>query len=212
MPKVDVVERLAQTVGFGSEVSTVKGNITEEEFSLELRAAVVIFCCTDTQWSRAILNQYAYQHLTPVIDMGNKIDGDDGLIKAANGRVYIIVPGSPCLWCYGVLDGKRVAEESLPPDERQSLMQEAYVTGTDTAAPSVIFLNTVIAGLAVGEFLNLVKGYMGRDFHPQFTYCALTGDVKPTLYEPDPACACTSGRYTAFGDLLKLPCHLPQVA
>lgn len=209
-PKVEVVGRLARFVGLGTEVCMVKGNITEEEFALELRGADVVFCCTDNHWSRAILNQYAYQYLTPVVDMGNKIDGTDGQITAANGRVYVIVPGGPCLWCYGVLDGKRVAEESLPPEERRSLAREGYVTGADTAAPSVIFLNTIIAGLAVGEFVNLVTGYMGREFHPQLTYHALTGDVKPTVYEPDPACACATGRHTAFGDLLKLPCRIQQ--
>jgi molybdopterin/thiamine biosynthesis adenylyltransferase len=210
-PKVDVVDRLGRSVGLGTEIRAIKGDITEEEFALELRRADVIFCCTDNQWSRAILNQYAYQYLTPVIDLGNKIDGTDGLISAANGRVYLIVPGSPCLWCYGVLDGMRVAEESLPAEERESLAREGYVTGADTAAPSVVFLNTVVAGLAVGEFVNLVTGYMGRDFHPQLTYYALTGEVKPTVYEADPLCACATGKHTAFGDLLKLPCRLPQL-
>lgn len=209
-PKVEVVGRTARLAGLGTEVQAVKGNITQEEFALELRGADVVFCCTDNHWSRAILNQYAYQYLTPVIDMGNKIDGADGQITAANGRVYAIVPGEPCLWCYGVLDGRRVAEESLPPEEHERLGREGYVTGADTAAPSVIFLNTVIAGLAVGEFVNLVTVYMGRDFHPQLTYCALTGEVKTSVYESDPACACATGRHTAYGDLLRLPCRIPQ--
>lgn len=210
-PKVEVVGRLAHSVGLGTEIHMVKGNITEDEFALDLREADVVFCCTDNHWSRAILNQYAYQYLTPVIDMGNKIDGGGGHVTAANGRIYVVAPGRPCLWCYGVLDGKRVAEESLPPEERQSLEREGYVTGADTAAPSVIFLNTVVAGLAIGEFVNLVTGYMGRDFHPQLTYYALTGEVKSTVYEYDPACACATGRHTALGDLLKLPCRLPLI-
>jgi molybdopterin-synthase adenylyltransferase len=211
-PKVEVVGRLAHSLGLGTEVRTVRGNITEEEVALELRAADVVFCCTDNHWSRAILNQYAYQYMTPVVDMGNKIDGANGQITTANGRVFVIVPGGACLWCYGVLDGKRVAEESLPPEERRSLAREGYVTGADTAAPSVIFLNTVIAGLAVGEFVNLVTGYMGRDFHPQLTYYALTGEVKPAVYESDPACACSTGRHAALGDLLRLPCYLADLA
>lgn len=207
--KVDVVKQFAQKVGFGTEVCAVNGNITDEVFALELRRADIVFCCTDNQWSRAILNQYAYQYLSPVIDMGNKIDSANGDISAANGRVYVIAPGRPCLWCYGILNGKRVAEESLPPEEHENLAREGYVTGADTAAPSVIFLNTVIAGLAVGEFINLVTGYMARDFHPQLTFHALTGEVKSMVYESDPVCACAIGRYKAFGDLLKLPCKIP---
>jgi hypothetical protein len=167
----------------------------------------VIFCCTDNQWSRAILNQYAYQYLTPVVDMGNKIDSEDGRITAANGRVYTILPDAACLWCCGVLDGKRVAEESLPKAERESLARQGYVTGTDTAAPSVIFLNAVVAGLAVAEFLNLVTGYMGREYHPQLTYYALTGEVKPTLYDSASDCDCATGRHRAKGDTRRLPCR-----
>lgn len=206
-PKVAVVERLAQSIGFDTEVCAIKGNITEERIALDLRQADIVFCCTDNQWSRAILNQYAYQYLTPVIDMGNKIASEDGSITAANGRVYVITPDKACLWCYGILDGRRIAEESLPPGERESLAQEGYVAGANTAAPSVIFLNTMVAGLAVGEFVNLITQYMGRPYHPQLTYYALTGEVKPTVYEPDPSCACATEKHNASGDLTRLPCR-----
>ncbi|MEW6058050.1 MAG: ThiF family adenylyltransferase [Bdellovibrionota bacterium] len=205
--KVEIVERLANSVGFGTEVSTIKGNIISEAIALELRQADVIFCCTDNQWSRAILNQFVYQYLTPVIDMGNRIDSRNGHITAANGRVYLILPKQACLWCYGVLDGKRIAEESLPREERGKLAQEGYVTGADISAPSVIFLNTVVAGLAVAEFVNLVTNYMGRSYHPQLTYHPVTGEVKSTVYEANPSCACTTGKHTAQGDKLRLPCR-----
>ena len=206
-PKVTVVERVAEAVGFCTDVRAIKGNIIDEEVALELRQADVIFCCTDNHWSRAILNQYAYQYLAPVVDLGNKIDSNNERITAANGRVYTITPDGVCLWCCGVLDGKRVAEESLPQAERENLTREGYVTGTDTAAPSVIFLNTVIAGLAVGEFVNLVTGYMGRKYHPQLTYYALTGEVKPTLYDAASACDCATGKHRALGDRVRLPCR-----
>jgi hypothetical protein len=204
--KVEVVERLADAIGYGTEVYAIKGNITNEAIALELRQADVIFCCTDNQWSRAILNQYAYQYLTPVIDMGNRIDSQDGRILGANGRAYLILPKLACLWCYGILDGKRITEETLPPKERAKLAHEGYVTGAEISAPSVIFLNTVVAGLGVAEFANLVTNYMGRSYTAQLTYHPLTGEVKPTLYEANPACACATGKHTALGDEERLPC------
>jgi molybdopterin/thiamine biosynthesis adenylyltransferase len=193
-------------LGLDSEVIVIDGNITHAATALELRQSDIVFCCTDNQWSRAILNQYSYQYLTPIIDMGNKIDSKNGEITAANGRVYVIAPNRPCLWCCGILDGKRVAEESLPHEQRRSLAREGYVTGLADAAPSVIFLNTVIAGLAVSEFINLVTGYMERNYHPQLTYYPLTGEVKSTVYESDSSCTCANRRHTAAGDSMLLPC------
>jgi hypothetical protein len=206
-PKVNVVERHARSVGFGTNLHAIRGNITEEITALELRRADVIFCCTDNHWSRAILNQYSYQYLTPVIDMGNKIDSKNGRITGANGRVYMIAPKRPCLWCYGILDGKRIAEETLPADQRESLAREGYVTNGNSAAPSVIFLNTVIAGLAVAEFVNFVTGYMGRGYHPQLTYYPLTGEVKSIVYGSGPSCDCNTNKHTALGDNFRLPCR-----
>jgi molybdopterin/thiamine biosynthesis adenylyltransferase len=204
--KVSVVERHATALGLDANVTTVVGNIADTTVALELRQADIVFCCTDNQWSRAILNQYAYQYLTPVIDMGNKIDSKNGEVTTANGRVYVIAPNRPCLWCCGILDGKRVAEESLPHEQRQSLAREGYVTDLETSAPSVIFLNTVIAGLAISEFVNLVTAYMGRSYYPQLTYYPLTGEVKSAIYESDPSCFCAIRKYTALGDSVSLPC------
>jgi len=205
-PKVEVVARHAKRVGLGTNICSIAGNITDEAIALELRNADIVFCCTDNQWSRAILNQYAYQYLTPVIDMGNKIAAERGIITAANGRVSVVAPGNPCLWCTGILDAKRIAEESLPSDKRESLAQEGYVSDLNAAAPSVIFLNTVVAGLAMGEFVNLVTGFMGRAYNPQLTYYPLTGEVKSTVYESHPTCTCATNKYTALGDCLRLPC------
>jgi hypothetical protein len=81
------------------------------------------------------------------------------------------------------------------------------VTGAAISAPSVIFLNTVVAGLAVAEFVNLVTNYMGRPYNAQLTYYPLTGEVKPTLYEADLSRDCATGKYTAGGDEQQLPCR-----
>jgi molybdopterin-synthase adenylyltransferase len=204
--KVSIVERHAAALGLDAQVTALVGNITDTTIALELRQADIVFCCTDNQWSRAILNQYVYQYLTPIIDMGNKIDSKNGEVTTANGRVYVIGPNRPCLWCYGILDSKRVADESLPPEQRRRLAREGYVTNLDTSAPSVIFLNTVIAGLAISEFVNLMTAYMGRSYHPQLTYYPLTGEVKSSIYDADPSCFCADRRFTAMGDGLGLPC------
>jgi hypothetical protein len=204
--KVSIVKRHATALGLDSEVTALVGNVTDTTIALELRQADIVFCCTDNQWSRAVLNQYSYQYLTPIIDMGNKIDSKNGDVTSANGRVYVISPNRPCLWCYGILDSKRVAEESLPLDQRLSLAREGYVTDLHTSAPSVIFLNTVIAGLAISEFVNLMTAYMGRSYHPQLTYYPLTGEVKSSVYDADPSCFCAGRRYTATGDGVRLPC------
>ncbi len=212
VPKVAVLERLAEEIGIGTEVVAIKGTILDREVALRLREADVLFACTDSHWSRAILNQYAYQYLTPIVDMGNRIDAEDGTIRAANGRVYTLLPGKPCLWCCDAVRSEKVAEDALPVEDRQKLAAEGYVRGLDERDPSVISLNTVVSGLAVTEFLDLVTGFMGRGgTSPQLVYQMLTNTVTRAAYSQDPLCDCATGRVRAVGDLSSLPCRAEHV-
>ena len=192
----------------GTEVEAIQGSIVQTAIALALREADVIFACTDTHWSRAILNQYADQYLTPVIDLGSRIDAQDGTIMAAHGRVYVVRPGQPCLWCFEAIRAAAVTEETLPAAERAKLAAEGYVRGLHVRDPSVISLNTVVAGLAITEFLNLMTGFMARaGQQPQLTYHMLNNTVTSGIYRQDPLCDCATGRIRALGDRATLPCR-----
>jgi molybdopterin/thiamine biosynthesis adenylyltransferase len=207
IPKVEVLRRLAEDIGVGTAIEAVQGSIVDAQVAAHLRDADVVFCCTDTHWSRCILNQFADQYLTPVIDMGNRIHAVNGRIQAADGRVYVVLPGGTCLWCCEAIRSDAVRTESLPDEERSRLEREGYVRGFEIGSPSVISLNAVVSGLAVTEFINLMTGFMGRETQPQLIYNMLGNSVKHGVYRPAGTCDCSTGRVRAKGDLDKLPCR-----
>jgi molybdopterin-synthase adenylyltransferase len=211
LSKVEIALREAKAVGLEAEIETIQGSVLDEEVALQLRRADVIFGCTDNHWSRAILNSLAYQYYLPLIDMGNRIDSDGLNIRAMSGRVSLVQPGAPCLFCSGIIDPKQISAESLSNAELESLAREGYVTGLAVANPSVISLNTTVAGLAVGEFLNLVTGFGGTGEvdkpRPQLHYDAAAGTVRPVQYEAAPTCLCGKSAYVGIGDGRMLPCR-----
>src|SRR6059036_1739900 len=91
--------------------------------------------------SRALLNQMSYQYLMPYIDMGNRIAARDGRVTAGSGRVVVMTPLAPCLWCYEDIRAKVITEEALRPEERERLGREGYIEGMEVENPAVVSLN-----------------------------------------------------------------------
>ena len=73
-PKVQIIERLAKEIGFGTEVTLFPKHITSLETAKTLRDCDVIFGFTDDEWGRSILSKLAIDYYIPVFDMGVKID------------------------------------------------------------------------------------------------------------------------------------------
>ncbi len=128
---------------------------------MRLRDRDIVFSCVDNDLARSILNRFAYQYLIPVVDVGIRLDGRKGDVVRAAGRVSVVGSGMICLRCSRNIDSERVRAESLPDEERRNLAREGYVMGIDEPAPSVVSLNTTVAGLAVTAGLNLFLNLTG---------------------------------------------------
>lgn len=214
-PKVEIAARLARSINPGIEFEDILGSVADEKFALELRRCDVVFCCTDNQWSRAILNQMAQQYLIPVIDMGVRVvtdeKGSHASVKDAGGRVYVIRPGKGCLLCIEAIRPHLIAQETLPAEEREKQISEGYIRGANIRNPAVISLNSVVAGLAVTEFLDIVTGFMDsqRSFG-SIEWEILKGEVWRASEHQRDHCVCsTTGDFFAMGDGIRLPCRLP---
>ena len=59
-----------------------------------------------------------------------------------------LVSGKTCLWCNGLINSARLAEEAASPEQRDA---QRYVD--DVPAPSVITLNAVASAHAVDQYL-----------------------------------------------------------
>lgn len=202
--KVERVVSNLKLIAPASRIRAVPQNVVLRRAAGELLDRDVIFLCTDDHWGRSVVNQIAYQYLIPTINLGMSIRSREGQITAASGVVDMLRGDVSCLWCRQVLRPERIAAESLPRKEREGLEHEGYLENLNEPAPSVISVNTVLAGLAVTLFLQLVTDFMGESGEIwRLNYQILESTVsrgRSTIADP---CVCRQVR--AFGDLRPLP-------
>jgi molybdopterin/thiamine biosynthesis adenylyltransferase len=200
--KTEIVARNLRLIAPDAKVEQLHESIVSQRNLLRLRDRTVVFSCTDTDISRASLNRYAYQYLTPVIDMGMRMVVRDGGTTDAGGRVSLIVPGDGCLWCSHHLNSERIRVDSLPPDEVRRLRGEGYIEGAQSGVPSVISVNTTLASLAVTMFLSLLTGLseVPRTATEQL-YDVKDGTVFKSTPVPNTKCpVCGEGGVLGLGD------------
>lgn len=196
--KTAVVRRQARRIGGPARLVARMGDVTEQGSGALLLEADVIIGTTDTQWSRAVLNQLAYQYYVPVLDTGVELQANG----AMGGRVTWLRPGLPCLWCRGILDPERVRVEQLPDSVRAAEVGAGYVTGMTVPQPAVVSINGVIASLAVTELLAWVTGFGSNDRASMLVYRLIDGTVRRVGGEPKAACAvCSVDGMLGRGDL-----------
>jgi hypothetical protein len=174
--KVEVVGQNVRKLG-ASKVKFLADSALRQDVLMNLRNRDVILGCVDNDRTRAILNRFAHQYLIPFIDLGIRLDGRGGTIKAAAGRVTVAGSGMTCLRCSHHLNPERIRAESLPLAERRRLEREGYVMGIDAPAPAVVSLNAVIAGLGTTATLNLFVGLTGALQPLDQLYDATSGTV-----------------------------------
>jgi molybdopterin/thiamine biosynthesis adenylyltransferase len=158
MPKVDIVARTADRVGFGTRINAIHGTINDELTARELRHCDVVFGCTDDNRGRLTLSRLAVWYLIPVIDMGVKLSSNVGTLTHIDGRVTVVDHATGCLQCRGRIDARALQSEVLQPHEREGRVAESYAVGLAERDPAVVAYTTAIAAIAVAEFLARVFG------------------------------------------------------
>ncbi len=202
--KVQVVAGHLRSIRPGARVLGIDENVLLPDTAARLLDRDVIFLCTDEHWGRSLVNQIAYQYMIPTINVGFRIDSDKERITGGTGVLHVVRPGRPCLWCYEYLNADVIRAESLPPDEYAKLAKEKYVVGLNSDAPSIISMTTMMASLAVNQFLQLMTDYQGElgDTH-SLRYDLLMGDLRRCKTRKKEKCVC--GKILACGDLRPLP-------
>jgi molybdopterin/thiamine biosynthesis adenylyltransferase len=156
-PKVQVYEDLIRAISPRTKVTTVHAPILSEDALLASKQGDLILGCVDNHGARLVLNQLAVQYVIPLLDAGTgaRLGGGQTLTHAG-GQVQAVLPGLGCLECRGFIDARQAALDLAPPHVRQREMEHGY--GTREPAPSVIFLNGVVASLQVAEAVKLLSG------------------------------------------------------
>ena len=177
--KVDVLKRFILSIGNGTSVNAVKGSLLTYDGIDAVRKADIVFSCTDTVSSRAVLNQIAHQYFIPVIDMGVGLDSKDGYITGGGGYAKVILPDGTCLQCNEDLPPHMLAQEQLPVEQLHQAIRNGYCK--EVQNPSVISLNGTISSLAVTLFINLLFGFMKINREEYLNYSIIKGNIKTAV-------------------------------
>jgi molybdopterin-synthase adenylyltransferase len=171
--KVEVAARHIRSLVPAATVRSVPGDLIHARTARELIATDLIFGCTDSHGSRAVLQQVAYQYLIPCIDVGSTIITKAGALTNIIGRVQLLSPGAACFTCSGLLNPEEVRRDMMSAFERRL---DPYIQGAHEPAPAVISLNGTVSSLAVTMFMAFVTGLPSR---PRYLiYNAISGTLR----------------------------------
>jgi molybdopterin/thiamine biosynthesis adenylyltransferase len=182
-PKVDVAARYVRSLQPTASISTIRGDVVHAQIARQLIAADLIFGCTDSHGSRAVIQQVAYQYLIPCIDVGVTIAVRDGRISHVFGRVQLLSPTLACFTCDGLLDSNEVRRDMMTPFERQA---DPYIQGDREPAPAVMSLNGTVSSLAISMMLAVFAGVPIKSRH--LLYNAMASALRTARAEPKPDC------------------------
>jgi molybdopterin/thiamine biosynthesis adenylyltransferase len=201
--KADVVRRVAREVGGFTNLDSSERDVVDDVVARDLAARVdLIFGCTDTAWSRLVLNALAFAYCIPVIDLGVELQAEGSM----GGRVTIAGPDTGCLWCTGVIDERRLRAEQSPPALREAQRALGYVPDLDVPEPSVVSINGVVASLAVTEVLDRLVHFRPASAVPpsMLVYRLADGTVRRIAAQSG-RCSFCSGANIGAGDAATLP-------
>ena len=200
--KTAVAARVIGAIQPGAEIEAMSADITSRDSARQITGADFIFNCTDTHASRHLINQLAYQYLTPVIDMGVSISVlGNGAVQFA-GHSKMVGPGLPCLWCARHLNAELVRRELMTDIQRAA---DPYVQGGEgVVQPSVISLNGTIASLSITMFLAAIAGVPSKSRY--LYYDGNRGRVSTLEAKTESGCPfCGDDAPLGWGDAIPLP-------
>ncbi|GET20669.1 ThiF family protein [Prolixibacter denitrificans] len=162
--KVEVLKNAIMSFGFGTEVTTYSDNLYNNMEAIKTVASCdFIFGCVDTVDGRHLLNLISNYYLTPLLDIGVRLDADGkGGIESIHGTVNYVTPGRASLLKRGLYtpeDLLSAGELRKNPEHYANLEKEKYLKKAKTDSPAVISVNMFYASLAVNDFLARIHPF-----------------------------------------------------
>lgn len=162
-PKVEVLARSIDRLGFGTKVQTIYGTLYDPETIRAVAGCDVVFGCMDTIEGRHILNRLASFYLLPYFDLGVKLVADEtGNVDEVTGAVHYLHPGGSSLLGRKVYSTESLQAESLfrtDPETYHARRKEGYIRNIHEEKPAVISINMQVAAMAVNEFLARIHPF-----------------------------------------------------
>lgn len=206
--KVALARRIARRARRDVRVDALALDVSDPLAADALRDCDYVFLAADSHTARTVFNALVHQYLIAGVQIGSKVEvGPDGKVGKIFSVVRPVTPGAGCLWCNGLIDPAKLAEEALPPDVREA---QRYLPADDAPAPSVISLNAVGVAQAVNHFMLAITGLL-RPSPADGDYRRFEARCETLLTEMprrDPACVeCSASPSSVLGrgDYARLP-------
>jgi len=199
--KVQVAGDAIRRVTADAKVFAVQADVCDADTARRLLDVDVVFVCTDSQGSRAVLAQLAYQYFIPMIDVGVAVRAVDGRVTHVTGRVQMLAPGLGCLLCCNTLDPETVRRDLLTAEARAA---DPYIVGAIVPQPAVVSINSAASSLAVTMMLS---AFTGIPYRSRYQLLRLeSGVVSSVEATPNPECpVCSQFGAFARGDSWPVP-------
>ncbi|MGH3777393.1 MAG: HesA/MoeB/ThiF family protein [Pseudonocardiaceae bacterium] len=161
--KVDVFREFIERVAPRVSVTAVVAPLLDSGALDHAKTADLLLGCVDGHGARLSLNHLSVRYLIPFIDAGTGARiGTGGLAARLGGQVQVVAPGVGCLECRGFINPQRAAYDLAPPEVQEYERDHGY--GTEDTAPSVIFLNGVVASIQVAETVRILGVTSGQKY------------------------------------------------
>ena len=155
--KVDVAARSIRAMGLGTLVETHPRSLFDPYAVHAIAGCDVVFGCMDSIDGRHLLNKLATFYLIPYFDLGVKLEADGhGGVDQVCGTVHYLQPGGSSLLSRHVYTMDQVRAAGLyrtDPASYRAQLDDGYIRGVQEDRPAVVQLNSLLASLAVNEFL-----------------------------------------------------------
>ncbi|MCT9004600.1 ThiF family adenylyltransferase [Streptomyces rhizosphaerihabitans] len=151
-PKTALASRLARQAQPNIALTVLTERVEQPHVQTELRQCDWLFLAADGAAARHFTNAAVHQHLVPATQAGVKIPVRDGTVGQIHAVTRLLLPGTGCLWCDGLINPTDLAIDMHTPADRAAAQ---YVPGMPAA--SVLPLNALTAAEAVSHFMHAVS-------------------------------------------------------
>ncbi len=165
--KVDVIKHAIKGYGFTTSIEALAINLFSRHAVKALSVCDVIFGCTDTADSRALLNNLSEFYCVPYIDVGVQLDADgQGGIRSICAAINYISPAGQTLRNRGTITDKEIMGATLyrtSPNMYEQQEREHYIVGAKVDSPAVLCVNMAASSFAFLDFMSRIHEIRSED-------------------------------------------------
>lgn len=158
IPKVEIARRYLSESMPECHVQAFQSTVEDAAIRDYLIDADFILIGTDSTKSRAYVNEICHRYYVPLLDLGVEFVADNGEIQNEVGKINLIMPGTPCLWCTGHVSSELILAEELPKDEVLKRAAEGYIKNIYIPQPSMMAFNGEVASRGVQLLIRQFSG------------------------------------------------------